>query len=175
MFESGEAWYAVRVRPRNEKVISTALASKGLETFLPMYTARQRWADRWKVLELPLFSGYLFCRFDQNRRVPVLSTPGVLEVVGNRRVCLPVSEEEIALLQRVTAAGLKCEPLNHFTVGDRVRFVAGPLSGVEASVADLRKAPRLVVSVTLLQRSVLVNIESDWVESLEPRKLLALA
>src|ERR1700726_677092 len=69
-------WFALQVRSRHEKNIATLMHGKGYEPFLPLYKGRRRWSDRFKEMELPLFPGYLFCRFDVQNRLPVLTTPG---------------------------------------------------------------------------------------------------
>jgi transcription antitermination factor NusG len=84
--ESSEyPWYAVRTRSNCEQTVSEVLKQKGLTEFSPFYVARRRWSDRTKRVRLPLFPGYLFCRFDPLDRLPVLRTPGVVNIVGLRR------------------------------------------------------------------------------------------
>ena len=171
-------WFAIHVRSRHEKAVYTCLSEKGLESFLPLHTQRRRWADRTKTLELPLFPNYVFCRFAPLVRVPVLSTPGVISIVGNRHNPLPVSDEEINALRVVSRSGLPCEPLPELLVGRHVRVVDGPLAGLSGMVTDVRKNLRLVVGVTLLQRSVLVEIEPEWVRFTgepQPRRTSAAA
>src|SRR6185436_2955023 len=80
--EEGTLWYALHVRSRFEKVVSRNLRGKGYEEFLPLYRRTSRWSDRIKEIELPLFPGYVFCRFDRNNRLPVLTVPGVNSVVS---------------------------------------------------------------------------------------------
>ncbi|HTY61353.1 MAG TPA: UpxY family transcription antiterminator [Acidobacteriota bacterium] len=156
-------WYALQVRPRFEKQIATTLLSKGYEGFLPLYRHRSRWSDRIKEVELPLFSGYMFCRFDVNKRLPILVTPGVIQVVGIGKTPHPVDDEEIVALQAIVISGLQTEPRSYLTVGRKVRIEIGPLAGVEGIVTTLKGANRLVVSVSLLQRSVSVEIDESWV------------
>ena len=161
-------WYAVQVRPRFEKMVASALATKGYEGFLPLYRHRSRWADRIREVRLPLFSGYLFCRFDINHRLPILVTPGVMHVVGIGKVPHPVEDEEIAALQAVVISGLQAEPRSYLTVGQKVRVEVGPLAGVEGILTALKGASRLVLSVNLLQRSVSVEIDEAWVVPAAP-------
>jgi transcription antitermination factor NusG len=166
-------WFAVYVRSRHEKSVHTALREKGLESFLPLHTQRRRWADRNKSVELPLFSNYVFCRHLPSVRVPILSTPGVIGIVGTRHQPLPISDTEIDALRVVSSSGLPCMPLPEFVVGKNVRVVDGPLAGITGVVTDVRKNS-LVVGVTLLQRSVAVDIDPAWVRfvtSLEPRRI----
>jgi transcription antitermination factor NusG len=161
-------WYALQVRPRYEKQIASTLLSKGYEGFLPLYRHRSRWSDRIKEVQLPLFPGYLFCRFDVNKRLPILVTPGVMHVVGIGKTPHPVDDEEIAALQAVVISGLQAEPRSYLTVGRKVRIELGPLAGVEGILTALKGAHRLVVSVNLLQRSVSVEIDEGWITPVSP-------
>src|SRR5438552_18138361 len=107
---SSQQWYALQVRPRFEKVVAAHLKSKGYEEYLPLYTSRRRWSDRVKTIELPLFPGYIFCRFDVQNRLPVLIVPGVTSIVGIGKVPAALAETEISSIQEVVTSGLQCEP-----------------------------------------------------------------
>jgi transcription antitermination factor NusG len=156
-------WYALQVQSRLSSVASTVLRGKGYEEFLPLYTSRRRWSDRVKTIELPLFPGYLFCRFDpSDRMVPVLTTPGVMGIVSAGRTPLPIAEEEIEAVRTVIHSGLAAQPWPFLDVGSRIYMEAGPLAGLEGIVTNTDKSYRLVVSVTMLQRSVAVEIDRDW-------------
>ena len=156
-------WYALRVRPRFEKMVASALLSKGYEGFLPLYRHRSKWSDRIKEVLLPLFPGYMFCRFDVNKRLPILVTPGVLEVVGIAKTPYPVDEAEVAALQSIVVSSLQVEPRSYLNIGTPVRIEIGPLSGVEGILTGKKGNRKLVVSVSLLQRSVAVEIDESWV------------
>jgi len=160
-------WYALQVRSRHESGIAGFLAGKGYETFLPFYTCRKRWSDRVKTIEAPLFPGYLFCRFDAQERLPILKTPGVIQVVGSNRAPIPVDESEIQAIQTLVASGLPNQPWPFLSVGDLVRIESGPLRGCEGLLIEFKGNHRLVLSVTLLHRSVGVEIDSAYVEALQ--------
>jgi len=157
------SWFALRVRSRHEKVASSVLESKGFEQFLPTYRTRRKWTDRLKDLELPLFPGYIFCRFHPKSRAGVLDTPGVVDIVGFGKTAAEVDAAEIDALKRVVTSKLSCEPWERLTVGETVRIEDGPLEGLEGKIVEVKKSVRLVLSVTLLQRSVLVEIDRNWV------------
>jgi len=161
-------WYALRVRPRYEKATASLLAQKGYEGFLPLYSHRSRWSDRIKEVQLPLFPGYMFCRFDVSRRLPILITPGVIEVVSLARTPYPVDEKEITALQSLIISNLQVEPRSYLNIGTRVRIELGPLSGVEGILTGRKGSHRLVVSVSLLQRSVAVEINESWAIPVTP-------
>ena len=151
-------WYALRVRPRCEKLVSDALRRKGFEEFLPQHKERRRWSDRITTVEMPLFAGYLFCRFDAQQRLPILTTPGVLLVVGAGRTPQPIDDDEISSLQILGASDLPLDAWPYLHIGERVQIVSGPLAGAEGILLSVKAQHRLVVSVTLLQRSVAVQI-----------------
>jgi transcription antitermination factor NusG len=155
------AWYAVRVRARQESLVAEALTCKGYQVLLPQYRCRKRWSDRVKEMTLPLFPGYLFARVDLRRRLPLLVTPGVLHMVAAGETILPVDPDEIAAIERIVASGTPAEPWPYLHVGQRVRIQGGALHGVEGVLAAVDDRQRVVVSVTLLQRSVAVQIDAS--------------
>ena len=160
-------WFALRVKSRYEKVVATMAQNKGFEEFLPLYQCRHRWSDRTKSVELPLFPGYVFCRVNPEYRLPILTIPGVLHFVGLGRIPVPIDDAEVAAIQTAVRAGLGVEPWPFLDVGQRVRLEEGPLAGLEGILVEMRKQHRIVVSVTLLKRSVGVEIEADWVRPLD--------
>jgi transcription antitermination factor NusG len=161
-------WFALQVKPRHEKVAAQALERKGFEQFLPVYRARRRWSDRVKEVHLPLFPGYAFCRFDPLNRLPVLTIPNVVHVVGFGKTPAPVADVEIASLQAIVKSGLPALPWPFLKIGQFVRIDSGPLIGVTGLLLEIKNGHRLVVSVTLLQRSVAVEIDHAWVTPVGP-------
>ncbi len=163
-------WFALRVKSRTEKLVATMAHNKGFEQFLPLYQARHRWSDRFKSVELPLIPGYVFCRLDPVRRLPLLTIPGVLHFVGIGKTPVPIEDAEVEAIQTATRSGLAAEPWPFLEIGQRVRLQEGPLAGLEGFLTEVRKQQRIVVSVTLLRRSVAVEIERDWVRPLGARE-----
>ena len=167
-------WFAVRVKPQSERVVAIVARHKGFEEFLPLYKTRRRWSDRFKWVELPLFPGYLFCRLKEESRLPILTIPGVLHFVGVGKIPVPIDDGEIAAIQAGVQSGLMAEPWPFLDVGNRVRIEEGPLCGVEGILIEVRKKQRIVVSVSLLQRSMAVEIERHWARPLDncrPKRL----
>jgi transcription antitermination factor NusG len=160
-------WFALRVKSRSEKIVSTIARNKGFEEFLPLYQSRRRWSDRFKSVELPLFPGYVFCRLNPAFRLPLLTIPGVISFVGIGKVPVPIDEAEIATIQAAVGADLLAEPYPFLEVGQRVRLAEGPLAGLEGLLVEVRKQQRLVVSVSMLKRSVAVEIDRLWVRPLD--------
>ena len=160
-------WFALSVTVRHEKVVSQLLRNKGFEVFLPLYTRRHRYERRVRAFELPLLPGYVFCRTDLSTRAPIVTTPGVLRIVGAGKTPIPVDRDEIRYLQKAAEAGAAMAPHAFWQSGQRGRIVRGPLTGIEGTVIEAKHCMRLVLSVSLLQRSVLLEIDSDCVVLLE--------
>jgi transcription antitermination factor NusG len=159
----GLSWFALHTRLRYEEFVAKQLGGKGYEVLMPVYQSRRRWSDRVKHVELPLFPGYLFCRFDSMDRLPILTTPGMIQIVGFGKTPVPVDESEICAIQRTVSTGLSREPWPYLQIGEKVRVDCGPLSGLEGILINIKGSHRLVLSVTLLQRSVAVEVNAAWV------------
>lgn len=162
-----EQWFALRVKSRTEKVVAMMARNRGFEEFVPLYQSRHQWSDRTKSVEMPLFPGYVFCRLNPEYRLPLLTIPGVLHFVGLGKVPVPIEESEITAIRRTIESGLSTEPWPYLEAGQKVSLEGGPLAGLEGILIEARKDQRVVVSVTLLRRSVAVGIERHWVRPLE--------
>ena len=172
--DNSERWFAIRVKSKHEKLVATMASNKGFEEFLPTYQCRRRWSDRVKSVEFPLFPGYVFCRLDPLHRLPILTIPGVLHFVGIGKIPVPIDDTEIAAIQSAVRSGLSTEPWPFLETGQQVRLEEGPLAGMEGIMIGTSKRDRLIVSVTLLKRSVAVAIERHWVAPLDVSGRLAM-
>jgi transcription antitermination factor NusG len=161
-------WYAIRVRPRFERQVADSLTAKGLTTFAPHYVARRRWSDRVKEIQLPLFDGYIFCQLNIAIRLPVLVTPGVLHFVGIGKTPVAIERDEIDAVQKVAGSGSPTKPWPFLRDGDRVRIDEGPLRSVEGILLSSGSEDHVVVSITLLQRSVAVRVDRTWLTPIRP-------
>ena len=163
-------WYAILARTGREKNATMLLENAGFECYLPISKARRKWSDRTKEVEAPLFPGYLFCRMNPNDRLPVLITPGVVQIVGTGKTPIPIEDLEIAAIQRVGSSGLSTMPWPHLQVGQVARIEEGPLQGISGIVIRIKSGLKLVLSVSLLQRSVAVEVDRSWVSSVHPAR-----
>jgi transcriptional antiterminator NusG len=165
-----QQWFALQVRTRWESSTAVLLSGKGYEAFLPTYKTKKRWNGRIREISAPLFPGYVFCRFDAVKRLPVLVTPGVIAVVGRGRVPLPVEDSEIAAIQTVVSSGLRAEPWPYLQLGQRIRIERDALAGLEGILVNFKGSHRIIVSVSLLHRSVALEIDRSCVRSVGPSK-----
>jgi len=165
-----ESWFALQVRTRWESSTAVLLSGKGYETLLPTFKTKRRWSGRLREVNAPLFPGYVFCRFDGQKRLPILITPGVIAVVGRGRVPVPVENSEIGAIQRVVSSGLRVEPWPFLEVGQRVRIDEEALQGLQGILVNFKGNRRIVVSVSLLRRSVALEIDRSKVSPVETPK-----
>lgn len=165
LVNSNLAWYALSVRSNSERMVAEALNLKGIDSFLPSIRSLRRWSDRVKEIQSPLFPGYVFARFDCSERIPILTTPAVVSIVGFGNSFTPVSESELAAIHRVLESRAKCEPMPYLNVGQQVVIENGPLAGVSGLLIEIKNTQRLVVSISLLHRSLNVELNPEWVTS----------
>jgi transcription antitermination factor NusG len=163
-------WFALQVWSRREGLVANQLRGQGYECFLPLSKSVRRWSDRMKEVELPLFPGYLFCRFDLHNRGPLLMTPGIRQIVGVGRTPMSVEESEVEAIRQALASGLPSQPWPFLQIGERVRVSHGSLKNLEGILVNFKGSNRVVLSVTLLQRSVAMEVDLSWVTPLDEAK-----
>lgn len=167
-------WCAVYTRHQHEKTVAGMMAAKGLEVFLPLYESRRQWKDREQVLQMPLFPCYVFVHARHDRRLQIVTTPGVHMIVRSGEQVAVIRDEEIAALRRTTDSLLPIEPHPYLNCGERVRVKRGSLEGVEGILVRKKNQYRLVLSVDILSKSVAVEVAAADVEPF-PGKLYSPA
>jgi|SRR5579862_2122965 len=161
-------WYALFTRHQHEKAVAAALSNKGHEVYVPLYRSVRRWQDRAKHLSLPLFPCYAFIREGMDRPLQILTTPGVLQIVGYGGRPATISLAQLDAVRRIVESGVPIEAHDYLRCGDRVRIKRGPLAGVEGILARKKDSIRLVVSLDMLGRSAAVEVDVLNVERIGP-------
>lgn len=164
--EVASQWYAVTVCPRHEKVVKLHLEMRGFTSFLPVYRSVRRWKDRRQELDMVLFPGYVFVSLDISNRLRVLDAPRVLRFVTFQGHPAPIHDAELRSLASGVVHGSKIEPHPFLHRGKRVRVVRGPLANVEGILIRRKERFRLVLSIELIMRSVMVDVDEADVEPL---------
>ena len=159
-------WYAVFSRSRHEKIVATALTNTGVTTFLPLMSEMHSWSDRRKLVDVPLFPGYVFVQIPNTAeaKLHVLKTSGVAQFVGNRRGAVAIPNKEISDVRAVLGKKVSCSSHPFLEVGQRVRIRGGSLDGVEGILVGCDSASKLVISIELIQRSLAVSVYNLDVE-----------
>lgn len=153
-------WYAAYTCANHEKRVRDQLEERSVESFLPLYETVRRWKDRRMHLQLPIFPGYVFVRMGLADRLRVLQVPSVVRLVGFNGQLSALPDEEIEGLRKCMAGSLFAEPHPFLSVGRRVRVKAGPLAGIEGIVIRRKNRLRLVISLELIQRAAMVEVDA---------------
>jgi len=161
-------WYAVRVRSNFERITASHLRERGYEEFSPSYKVQRRWSDRTKTVEKFLFPGYVFARLNPHNRLLVVTSPGVVGLVGLGKTPTPIPDQEIENIRTLVRSGLLMKPWPYLEVGQRVLIERGPLAGVEGILQQVKAKFRLVVSISLLHRAVSAEVDRTWVRPVQP-------
>lgn len=154
-------WWAVYTKHQHEKAVANLLAVKGLQVFLPLYGTMHRRTDRVVNLALPLFPGYVFIRESPDRRMPILTTPGVFQIVGNGSGYGVITDREIELLRKAVEGPRGVQPHPFLNVGEMVRIICGPLTDVEGILVRRKNMCRVVLTVEMLAQSASVEV-NEW-------------
>ncbi|MGC2550895.1 MAG: UpxY family transcription antiterminator [Candidatus Sulfotelmatobacter sp.] len=161
-----QQWYGLHTRPRHEKIVAQRLGERGVTTFLPLVTEVHRWSDRKKTVQLPLFSCYVFAKFNPNRveRLRVMRVEGVFGLVGACGEGTPIPDAEINAVRSLVETGLPWSAHPFLKIGQRVRIRSGALDGMEGILVSRNGDRTLVISVEAIQRSLAVRVEGYEVE-----------
>jgi transcription antitermination factor NusG len=140
--------------------VSEQLASKEIEVFLPTVPRWSRWKDRKKQIDWPLFPGYVFARFQPAQPLSVLQCSGVASIVSFEGKPAPIPEVEIESIRTLVDSRLQFDPCPFIREGDRVEVTHGPLKGVVGRLVRKGSHARLVLSVDLIGRAVMVTVDA---------------
>jgi transcription elongation factor/antiterminator RfaH len=157
-------WYALYTRPRHEKQVFDELSSREIDAFLPTYKTRRRWSDRYKIVEEPLFKNYLFVSMTLDRYHDTLRPYGAVSFVAFDGQPAQIPEDEITAIRQLVKSELHYNPHPYLKVGRKVRVKSGPLAGCEGILMRKKGLARLVLSVHMLQQSVVAEVEAECVE-----------
>jgi transcription antitermination factor NusG len=151
-------WQVLHVVANHEKSVAQHLSVRSLEHYLPLYTERSKWTDRSVILERPLFTGYVFVRFSPHVKLSVVSTPGVIRLLGDRESGT-VGAGEIERIRNGLASGCLLRPHPHVSVGTPVRVLSGVFEGVEGIVSEFRHQCRVVIALSAVKQCFSLEVE----------------
>ncbi len=143
--------FVIRTLPRHERQVRERLLAYG---FSPV--------------QLRFLPAFLFLRFHPAQRLQIAAISGVHSIVGFAAQPAPVDEDELEAWRRVSDARLAVSPAPFPAYGRPCRIGRGPLEGIRGVCLGSSSDPRVVISLSLLQRSIAVPIPPD---SVSPRAL----
>ncbi len=163
---SDSSWYALYTRHQHEKMVDQILTNKGFSTFLPLYATTHNWKDRTKSLTLPLFPCYVFLKGGIERRLQILTTPGIYGLVSSAGQPAAIPDIEIEAIRRVVESGARVEAHPYLKCGNWVRVKNGPLTGIEGILVRKKNISRLVLSVEILGTAAAIEVAAIQVEAI---------
>ena len=163
LFRDAGPWFALQVVPRHEKSVDKILEYRGYTHFLPTHRVRRRWSDRVRVVEEPLFPGYVFCRSQRNLMEIIRSSPGIIRIVAFGGRPHPISDKEIEALQQIVRGTREYSAVPYLSVGQKVQVISGPLTGISGTITQFKNRDRLVISLEVIMKSVSVEIDQSEV------------
>ena len=158
------AWYAIRTRSRHEKLVNQQLVARGLEAFLPLVNRRRRWQDRYKVVSFPVFPCYCFARFRLAERLSILTSIGVVQILGINGLATPIPDPEIDAVKQLVTSTLPFDPHPYLSAGMEVEVIRGPLDGVRGILVRKGRRARLVITIHLIRQAASVELDADDVK-----------
>lgn len=164
--DSQPLWYLVYTQANREKKAAVEITRRGVESFLPVYQTTRRWSDRRVRLEMPLFPGYVFVHLPLRDRLKVLEVPGVVRLVGFGGLPAALPDDQVETLRAGLHGPLRAEPHPYLTVGRRVRLKSGPFVGLQGILLRRKAKYRVVISIELIQRALVVDADAADVEAI---------
>jgi transcriptional antiterminator NusG len=161
-------WFALYVKSRHEFITNGELQKKGIETFLPSVKISRQWKDRKKLIDFPLFPGYLFIHIypKPEEFINVYKTRGAVNLISARQgYPSPVPLEEIKSLRLLIESGKELDIYSHIKEGTWVRVRRGPLKGAEGILDKKEDHYMFMVNIKLLSRSIGLKIHADDIEN----------
>ena len=159
-------WYAVYTAPQHEKSALKHLELREIESFLPTYETFRNWKNRQRVkLILPLFPAYLFVHICSSERAKVLQSPGVLQIVGNRRESVPLPDSEVEFLRSGSCRD-RIEPYCDLVIGEKVRIRSGVMQGLHGTLVRKSNNLRFVLTLELINQHAAVQVDAEDLESI---------
>jgi transcription antitermination factor NusG len=159
------SWYAIYTRHQHEKTVAQILTGKGFNTFLPLYATTHDWKDRTKALTLPLFPCYVFLKGGIERRLQIITTPGIYGLVSSAGQPAAIPDIEIEAIRRVVDSGTRVEIHPFLKCGSWVRGKGGLLAGIEGILVRKKNASRLVLNVEILGTAAAIEVAAFQVEA----------
>lgn len=162
-------WEIAHLRSRQEKSVARLLLQEGQRFYLPQVEQTKKRAGRKFVSHLPLFPGYIFMRRLNGLREALWRTHAVVNVIE-----VPDQAQlhaELLQIRQLEVSGAILTPAVELVPGDSVRITEGAFSGYTGIVVKERGALRLIVSVSILKKSVAVEFPREYLSQLKPGEL----
>jgi transcription elongation factor/antiterminator RfaH len=164
-------WYAAYTSSRHEKTVAEHLRQREVECFLPLYETVRRWNNGRHLVQVPLFPSYIFVRMELRNKLRVLQVPGLVQLVTFQGSPATLPDAEVETLRSALAAGVMAQPYRYLNVGSKVEICRGPLQGMRGIVSRHQGQFRVVISVEMITRSIVVEVDASDVVAVDRKDL----
>lgn len=163
-------WRVFYTRARAEKRCEVLLHERNIEVFLPTQTVVRQWGDRKKKIVEPLFPNYIFAQVEEEGRLRVLQTPGIVRCVSFDGTPARMTDEEIEQLKIAQREPHRLRRLDvpMPTIGEEVTITEAPLRGLRGKVTEHRGQMHLIVQVAAIRQALRVQVPAEWVRTSRP-------
>jgi transcriptional antiterminator NusG len=168
VYPSEPRWYIVYVKSRAEKKIAERMLRFGLEYFLPTIKVMRQWSDRRKLVEVPLFNGYLFVRTTPEAFTQVRMVEGVVNFVKMEGKYAILRDEQLEAIRTFIATGLPVASAPaDFEPGTKVKVTYGPLKDFQGELVEVKNEKQFVVRLEAIHQVLLVNMPAAYLEKVD--------
>ena len=161
-------WYAVYTRPRFEKLVAQRLQEQGIEAYLPLIKTMRQWSDRKKMVEVPLFSSYVFVHIERRHYDQVLQIHGAVKYITFEGKAATIPTDQINNLKIIVNSNEKVE--THWDTrrkGDKVIVNAGSLKGLKGELITEGDRKKVLVRIDSIDQNLTVEVHSSLIEKIK--------
>ena len=165
--ELNPSWYAVYTRPRFEKRVLKGLQDLGIDAYLPLIKTMRQWSDRKKMVEVPLFSSYVFVNIDRRYYDQVLQTQGAVKYITFDGKAATIPNEQIDTLKIIVNSNERVE--THWGTrkkGDKVIVTAGSLKGLKGELISEGDRKKVMVRIESINQNLTVEVHNSLIETI---------
>lgn len=160
-------WYAVYTRPRFEKQVMKALLDQGIEAYLPLLKTMRQWSDRKMIVEVPLFTSYVFVHINRSSYDQVLQTHGVVRFITFEGKAANIPSDQIDHLKIIINSNEKVETAGvSRQKGDKVIVTAGSLKGLRGELITDGDRKKVLIRIHGIEQNLTVEVHSSLIEAI---------
>lgn len=168
-------WFVLHTKSRFERVVADCLDKKKIKSFLPTTMVLSKRKDRKKIIEVPMFPGYIFVfsNFFPKNHLEILKTNGAVRLLGTENGPVPVKKNAIESLMLFSSSNELIETGKGFKKGEEVLITDGPFTGVRGLYEKKAGKNRVIVQVDILGQYAYTEVEEDNIEFLNEYSFIA--
>ena len=168
MSDKERFWFAIRVRPKCEKLVRDRLMEKGIPNYVPIQVKIRHYTRKVKKVELPLIKGYVLVHALLEDYLSIIETEHVLGFLRSDRAPAVIPEKDINILRRVegSAHAVDSIPLEELQAGAMLEIIGGDLTGMAGRLVSIKGKDLVSVELIHLDTAILLDIDKKYLRLL---------